>query len=78
MSAAASSVTTKNWLPDVPGASSGDFAIATVPFVYFASDGGLSTVEYPGPPAPVCVGSPPWMTNPGTTRWKIVLSKKPS
>ncbi len=26
---------------------------------------------------PVPVGSPPWITNPGTIRWKTVLSKKP-
>ena len=26
---------------------------------------------------PVPVGSPPWITKPGTIRWKIVLSKKP-
>src|SRR5438046_1427976 len=31
---------------------------------------------YPGPPRPVAVGSPPWITNPGTMRWKIVPSKK--
>src|SRR3954468_215642 len=38
----------------------------------------LPRVEYPGPPAPVTVGSPPWITKPGTMRWKIVLSKKPA
>ena len=26
---------------------------------------------------PVPVGSPPWITNPGTMRWKIVPLKKP-
>src|SRR6185312_3141918 len=30
------------------------------------------------PPVPVCVGSPPWITKPGTIRWKTVLSKKPA
>ena len=70
-------VTTKNWLPEVPGASFSAFAIATTPFVYAASLGGVSTVLYPGPPPPVPVGSPPWMTKPGTTRWNVVPSKKP-
>src|SRR5439155_15465749 len=27
-------------------------------------------------PLPVAVGSPPWITNPGTIRWKTVPSKK--
>ena len=26
---------------------------------------------------PLAVGSPPWITKPGTMRWKIVSSKKP-
>ena len=26
---------------------------------------------------PLAVGSPPWMTNSGTMRWKMVSSKKP-
>jgi hypothetical protein len=26
---------------------------------------------------PLAVGSPAWITNPGTIRWKIVSSKKP-
>ena len=30
-----------------------------------------------GPAEPVPVGSPPWMTKPGTMRWKNVSSKKP-
>ena len=51
--------------------------MATTPFVYFASSGGTSTVEYPGPPDPVPVGSPPWMTKPGTIRWNLIPSKKP-
>ncbi len=38
-------VTTKNWLPAVPGASFCVFAIATTPSVYAASLGGTSTVE---------------------------------
>ena len=38
-------VTTKNWLPAVPGGSVAVFAIATTPCVYFASEGGTSTVE---------------------------------
>ena len=31
----------------------------------------------PGPPLPDWVGSPPWITKPGTIRWKTVSSKKP-
>ena len=27
---------------------------------------------------PLAVGSPPWITNPGTMRWNTVSSKKPS
>jgi hypothetical protein len=38
-------VTTKNWLPAVPGGSLPALAIATTPFVYAASEGGTSTVE---------------------------------
>ena len=72
-----SPVTTKNWLPDVPGASTAVFAIAMTPLTYFEPAGG-ATVLYPGPPLPVWVGSPPWMTKSGTMRWKIVSSKKPS
>ena len=72
-----SPVTTKNWLPAVPGGSVCVFAIATTPFVYFASAGGGSTVVYPGPPVPSPFGSPPWITKPGTIRWKISPSKKP-
>jgi hypothetical protein len=45
--------------------------------VYFASDGGGSTVVYPGPPVPSPLGSPPWMTKSGTMRWKVRPSKKP-
>src|SRR4051794_11216703 len=52
--------------------------MATTPFVYCASFGGLSTVLYPGPPLPLAVGSPPWITKPGTMRWKIVFLKKPA
>jgi hypothetical protein len=36
-------VTTKNWLPEVPGGSAPVLAIATTPFVYLASAGGVST-----------------------------------
>jgi tRNA pseudouridine38-40 synthase len=70
-------VTTKNWLPAVPGGSAAVFAIATTPFVYFESAGGGSTVVYPGPPVPSPFGSPPWITKPGTIRWKVSPSKKP-
>jgi hypothetical protein len=38
-------VTTKNWLPEAPGASVGVLAIATTPFVYFVVSAGVSTVE---------------------------------
>jgi hypothetical protein len=27
---------------------------------------------------PLAVGSPPWITKPGTMRWKIVWSKNPA
>src|SRR5918994_7795796 len=40
------------------------------------SSGGGSTTLYPGPPVPVPDGSPPWITKPGTIRWKNVPSKK--
>ena len=43
-SCASGAVTTKNWLPDVPGASDADFAIATVPNGYFVDGAGGSTV----------------------------------
>src|SRR5439155_27213092 len=66
----------KNWLPAAPRGSVEDFAIATTPSVYSALAGGTSATVYPGPPRPVPVGSPPWMTKPGTIRWKIVPSKK--
>src|SRR5437660_1749030 len=66
----------KNWLPAVPRGSVEDFAIATTPSVYSEFAGGTSTTVYPGPPRPVPVGSPPWMTKPGTILWKIVPSKK--
>src|SRR4051812_29348704 len=46
-----------------------------MPFLYEAVDGGLSTVEYPGPPLPCPVGSPPWITKSGTIRWNTVPSK---
>ena len=62
----------------MPGGSAAVFAIATTPLTYLAPGAGASTVEYPGPPLPDCVGSPPWITNPGTIRWKTVSSKKPS
>src|SRR3954452_22174245 len=39
--------------------------------------GALSTVEWPGPPEPPPVGSPPWITKPGTIGGKNVSSKKP-
>ena len=74
---ASAEVTMKNWLPEVPGGSAAVFAIATTPCVYFAFFGGLSTVLYPGPPEPRPVGSPPWITKPGTIRWKNVSVKKP-
>ena len=45
-------MTMKNWLPDVPGGSAAVFAIATTPFVYFASDGGRPRSSSPGPPVP--------------------------
>src|SRR3954454_7955307 len=51
--------------------------MATTPFVYLVPAGGLSRVVYPGPPPPVPVGSPPWMTKPGTIRWKVRPSKNP-
>ena len=51
--------------------------LAQTPSVYAVPGGGTSTVLYPGPPVPVPVGSPPWITKPGTTRWKVVPSKKP-
>ena len=48
-------VTTKNWLPEVPGGSAAVFAIATTPFVYFASDGGVSTTRVAGAAGAVAV-----------------------
>src|SRR3954447_11272405 len=51
--------------------------MATTPGPHDAFAGTLSRVEWPGPPPPVTVGSPPWITKPGTMRWKIVSSKKP-
>src|SRR3954462_15174445 len=42
-SCASSAVTTKNWLPDVPAASSCVLAMATTPFVYWSDLGGAST-----------------------------------
>ena len=67
-------VTTKNWLPAAPRGSATVLAIATVPSVYCVALAGVSTVVYPGPPVPVPVGSPPWITNSGTIRWKTVSS----
>src|SRR6266508_6454293 len=66
----------KNWLPDVPAASSPPLAMATTPTGYFESFGGASTVLYPGPPEPDPVGSPPWITKSLWIRWKISPSKK--
>ena len=43
-SCASGAVTTKNWLPDVPGASAALFAIATVPNGYCVDGAGVSTV----------------------------------
>src|SRR4029078_13365439 len=62
--------TMKNWLPFVFAPA---FAIATVPRVY-GTVTGSSLNSWPGPPPPVPVGSPPWMTKSGTTRWKTVPS----
>ena len=28
-------------------------------------------MQYPGPPTPMPLGSPPWIMNPAMTRWKI-------
>src|SRR2546430_8649254 len=66
----------KNWLPAVPAGSLPPLAIATVPFGYIVPFGGTSSVLYPGPPLPVPVGSPPWMTKFLAIRWKISPSKK--
>src|SRR5450759_5570608 len=71
----------KNWLP--PELGSPPRAMERVPVTcgrLLNSAGRL----YPGPPVPTSValgsllfGSPPWMTNPGTTRWQVVPLKKP-
>ena len=61
----------KNWLPAVPAGSVDPLAMATVPAGYVVPVGGGSTVLYPGPPLPVPVGSPPWMTKFRAIRWKI-------
>ena len=61
----------------MPAGSVAVFAIATKPCVYFAFAETVSWVSSPGPPVPEPVGSPPWITKPGTIRWKNVSSKKP-
>ena len=68
----------KNWLPAESGSASR--AIEITPKSW-GSELGSSGSQYPGPPSPVPVGSPPWMTNGslvrasnGTMRWKITPS----
>ena len=68
---------TNHWLPALSGQSLR--AIETTPKSCGSADGS-SMMSYPGPPSPVPVGSPPWITNGrpprpfGTTRWTIVPS----
>src|SRR5579864_2208126 len=61
----------KNWLPLVLGP---ELAMASEPILYAPALGSSSANVYPGPPVPVPVGSPPWSTNPGMTRWNTVPS----
>ncbi len=68
---APSSRTMKNWLPWELGAWVR--AMATMPRPYWPTTGS-STMLYPASPDPVPVGSPPWMTKPGTIRWNTVPS----
>jgi len=68
------------WMPTtltVKGLNEGErmiSGIATTPSVYLVDFGGASTVSYPGPPPPLPVGSPPWITKPGMTRWNFTPS----
>src|SRR5687767_15856927 len=61
----ASPATMKNWLPLVLAP---ELAMARDPSLYDPALGSSSSNLYPGPPVPVCWGSPPWMTKPGTIR----------
>ena len=67
----AASKTMKNWLPAELG--SAVRAIDSTPRTCDVSLNSASIV-YPGPPAPVPVGSPPWAMKPWMMRWKVTAS----
>ena len=50
----------KNWLPPVLAPA---FAMANTPGAYCSPPRSSSGIEYPGPPLPVPVGSPPCRTS---------------